>query len=294
MIRERLPKATIITFWHIPVAQRRDLRHLPVARGDHRRPARQHHPGLPHAVPLQQLHRRDRPLHREPDRPRARLGHVRRPRDADPALSDLDRMAAGGACGPGSGAGMPGGASSNACSAGRCAHRRRHRALRLHQGHSRPHAAVDDLLTRHPEWKGSFVFVQVAAPTRSKLAATARCRTMPCASPTRSMPGTATDDFQPIRLVVRHHEPERGLRAVPRRGHVHRLQPARRHEPRRQGVRRGARRRAGRAHPVELRRRLPRAVRGADRQSLRHPRDGRGARPALAHAARTSSASACA
>ena len=90
-----------------PLAERRDLRHLPVARGDHRRPARQHDPRLPHAVPLQQLPRGRRSLHGEPDRSRARLGHLRRPRDPDPALSDLDRMAAGGAGDAGAGAGMP-------------------------------------------------------------------------------------------------------------------------------------------------------------------------------------------
>ena len=31
--------------------------------------------------------------------------------------------------------------------------------------------AIDDLLTRHPEWKGTLVFIQAAAPTRSKLPA---------------------------------------------------------------------------------------------------------------------------
>jgi trehalose 6-phosphate synthase len=78
----------------------------------------------------------------------------------------------------------------------------------------------------------------------------------------------------------------RGLRIVPCRRHVYRLKPARRHEPCCQGVRRRARRRAGRADPVELRRRLPRAQRGADRQSLRHPRYCRGARPGAPHASR--------
>ena len=29
--------------------------------------------------------------------------------------------------------------------------------------------AVDVLLESHPEWRGKFVFVQAAAPTRSKL-----------------------------------------------------------------------------------------------------------------------------
>ena len=56
------------------VAESGDLRHLPVAGGDHRRTARQLDPRLPHAVPLQQLHRGGRPVHGEPHRPRAKLG----------------------------------------------------------------------------------------------------------------------------------------------------------------------------------------------------------------------------
>ena len=57
-----------------PVAESRGVRDLPVARGAARRPARQQHPRLPHAVPLQQL-----PRHR---RPHAR--GARRPRDRSP------------------------------------------------------------------------------------------------------------------------------------------------------------------------------------------------------------------
>ena len=79
------------------LAERGNLRHLPVARGDHRRPARQLDPGLSHAVPLQQFPRGGRPLHRKPDRSGEQFGHVRRPRDIDPSLSHLDRMAARGA-----------------------------------------------------------------------------------------------------------------------------------------------------------------------------------------------------
>ena len=60
---------------------------------------------------------------------------------------------------------------------------------------------------------------------------------------------------QPIILLVRAPRARGGLRAIPRRRSLHRLQPARRHEPRRQGVRCRARRRARRAHPVAVHRR---------------------------------------
>ena len=59
------------------------------------------------------------------------------------------------------------------------------------------------------------------------------------------------------------------LRAPSRRRPVFREQPARRHESRRQGVRCRTRRRAGRAHPVAIHRRIARAARGPDRQSVR-------------------------
>ena len=44
-----------------------------------------------------------------------------------------------------------------------------HRALRLHKGHPRPTARRRCLPAGHPEWKNKFVFIQVAAPSRSKL-----------------------------------------------------------------------------------------------------------------------------
>ena len=75
MVRRRLPKATIITFWHIPWPNSETFSICPWREGDHRRLARQHHHRLPHPVPLQQLPRGGRPLHRKPHRSRACLGH---------------------------------------------------------------------------------------------------------------------------------------------------------------------------------------------------------------------------
>ena len=55
MIRERLPKATIVTVLAHSLAECRDIQHLPVAAGAHRRAARQHDHRISHAVSLQQL-----------------------------------------------------------------------------------------------------------------------------------------------------------------------------------------------------------------------------------------------
>ena len=193
MVRERLPKRHHHHLLAHPLAERRDLRHLPVARGDHRRPARQHDPRLPHAVPLQQLPRDGRPLHGEPHRPRARLGHVRRPRDHDPAVSDLDRVAAGGACDAGPVPECREAVKQRFGSAGRCAHRRRHRAVRLHQGHSRPHPRRRR--PAEPPSANGKASSSSSRPPRRRAASwppTARCRPRPSDSPTRSMPDTAT------------------------------------------------------------------------------------------------------
>ena len=97
MIRDRLPKATIITFWHIPWPNPEAFAICPWRAGAARRPARQQHPRLPHAVPLQQLPRHRRPAARGARRPRGLHGHAARPVHAGASLPDLDRVAAGAA-----------------------------------------------------------------------------------------------------------------------------------------------------------------------------------------------------
>jgi trehalose 6-phosphate synthase len=66
--------------------------------------------------------------------------------------------------------------------------------------------AVDDLLNRRPEWKGKLVFIQAAAPTRSKLSAyiALQADAERLAEEINARHGDG--DFLPIRLVVRHHE----------------------------------------------------------------------------------------
>jgi trehalose 6-phosphate synthase len=67
--------------------------------------------------------------------------------------------------------------------------------------------AVDTFLVSHPEWKNRFVFVQVAAPTRTKLAAYSalQAEAAELAGEINARHGSAS--FQPILLIVRHHEP---------------------------------------------------------------------------------------
>jgi trehalose 6-phosphate synthase len=68
--------------------------------------------------------------------------------------------------------------------------------------------AVDALLGRHPEWKGKFTFLQVAAPTRSRLPAYRQLQ-----DEARQLAGEinarhGSETYKPILLVVRHHEPD--------------------------------------------------------------------------------------
>ena len=140
MVRKRLPKATIVTFWHIPWPNAETFGICPWKEEILDGLLGCVDPRLPHRLPLQQFLRDGRPLRREPHRPRAPLGDAGRPRDAGAPLSDLDRVAALGAGRPEAGAGVRrGGAQPLRPRRGR-ADRRRHRALRLHQGHRRPAA----------------------------------------------------------------------------------------------------------------------------------------------------------
>lgn len=68
--------------------------------------------------------------------------------------------------------------------------------------------AVDDLLTRRPEWRGKFVFIQAAAPTRSKLEAycTLQQEAHRLAEEVNARHGV--DTYKPVVLVARHHEPD--------------------------------------------------------------------------------------
>ncbi len=68
--------------------------------------------------------------------------------------------------------------------------------------------AVEDLLSLAPHWIGRFVLIQVAAPTRSKLDAYAALQQEAEQLANRINAAYARDGWKPIHLVVRHHEPE--------------------------------------------------------------------------------------
>jgi trehalose 6-phosphate synthase len=67
--------------------------------------------------------------------------------------------------------------------------------------------SIDCLLETRPEWKGKLTFVQVAAPTRSKLPSysTLQSEALRLAEEINLRHGDGA--YQPIRLVIRHHEP---------------------------------------------------------------------------------------
>ncbi len=146
--------------------------------------------------------------------------------------------------------------------------------------------AVARLLEMEPRWIGRFSFVQIAAPSRSTIddyrdyAAHVRARAAEINKRLRRREARA--DHSPRRAS----RARLGLRAPSRRRPVLREQPARRDESRRQGIRRRARRRAGRADPVAVHRRLARAGRSADRQSLRRRPVRGGAAPCVDDARR--------
>lgn len=68
--------------------------------------------------------------------------------------------------------------------------------------------AVDELLTRKPEWRGKLVFIQAAAPTRSKLEAycTLQHEALRLAEDVNARHGGG--HYKPVHLIARHHEPD--------------------------------------------------------------------------------------
>lgn len=68
--------------------------------------------------------------------------------------------------------------------------------------------AIDELLTRQPEWKGRFTFIQIVAPTRSKLASYTALQEDAVRITAEVNARHGSEGYQPIHLVIRHHEPE--------------------------------------------------------------------------------------
>ena len=223
-----------------PMAESGVLRHLSLAGRAAGGPARQHHPGVPHAIPLQELSRDRGPL------PQARIGtnlddRVPRLRDSGRELS-TDRMAsADRAKWPPvercradllASAGLPPG--SAAVGVDRFDYTKGI-LERLH---------AIGACSRSIRWVGNFTFMQVAAPTRARsrntgCSGSASSRCVRASTNASAAAGRAGGD--PARAASRSGGAGQIYRAATRVCH----QPARRHGPRLQGVRRDARRQQG-------------------------------------------------
>lgn len=68
--------------------------------------------------------------------------------------------------------------------------------------------SIDMLLSDKPDWKDRFTFVQVAAPTRSKLASYSSLQSEAIALADEINARHGHGAYQPIRLLIRHHEPD--------------------------------------------------------------------------------------
>ena len=151
--------------------------------------------------------------------------------------------------------------------AGACLGRRR-RPLRLHQGHPRA-AARGRAPAREAPGVDRPVHLRPGGGARRAACSTntERSRNASRASPSASTSASAGPATSRCTCSPQHHEHDAVNELFRACRHLRGHQPARRHEPGLQGVRRGARRRAGRAGPQPLRRRRARNDRGADRQS---------------------------
>ncbi|WP_188911019.1 alpha,alpha-trehalose-phosphate synthase (UDP-forming) [Salinarimonas ramus] len=67
---------------------------------------------------------------------------------------------------------------------------------------------VDAFLTEYPDWKGRFCFAQVAAPTRAKLASYRNLQAEAEALADEINARHGADGWEPIKLLARHHEPD--------------------------------------------------------------------------------------
>ncbi len=67
--------------------------------------------------------------------------------------------------------------------------------------------AIDDLLSENPEWRGKVVMIQAAAPTREKLSSYASLQRDAENMAAEINAKYAEYGCAPIRLVIRHHEP---------------------------------------------------------------------------------------
>ena len=68
--------------------------------------------------------------------------------------------------------------------------------------------AVDDLLTREPSWRGKLFFIQAAAPTRNRLARYSALQAEGLELANEINAARGDGNYRPILLNVRHHSPD--------------------------------------------------------------------------------------
>jgi trehalose 6-phosphate synthase len=68
--------------------------------------------------------------------------------------------------------------------------------------------AVDDLLSREPSWKGRLVFIQAAAPTRNRLERYSELQEEGLRLAAEINERHGSGGYRPVELVVRHHSPD--------------------------------------------------------------------------------------
>ena len=206
MIRERLPRATVLTFWHIPWPNAERFGICPWRDELLEGLLGQQHPRLPHAVALQQLPRLGRPLPRGAHRPRAAR---RRPQAASGRWSAPTRSRSSGRA-----AGL-----ETAPPVGRVPGERLRRArarARTRCSASASTASTTPRASRSGCWpssgcssaiptlRGRFTFVQLAAPSRTVIARYQQLeRAASSASPRASTSASARDGYRPIDPAAR-------------------------------------------------------------------------------------------
>ncbi|QQS15224.1 MAG: trehalose-6-phosphate synthase [Rhodospirillales bacterium] len=207
MIRERLPRATILTFWHIPWPNAETFSICPwreaiidgllgsTILGFH---TQLHCNNFLEAV--------DRFMESRIDRERASVALGGGETTVRPYPISIEWPPAA----------LASQASVNEC---RAAVRRRHGLdpeMRVAVGIERFDytkgildriRAVDNLLTRQPEWRRKLTFIQVAAPTRGKLDAYSALHVEAERLAEEVNARHGDDGYKPILLIVRHHEP---------------------------------------------------------------------------------------
>ena len=207
MIRERLPRATVITFWHIPWPNVEPFGISPTAPELLQGLLGSSILGFHTQAALQQLPRVGRPSPRGARRPRAPERGAGRAGDAGPRLPHLHRLA--------DALGRRGAAGARLPRAG--PRRSRARAgpllgvgidrLDYTKGIEERLLAVERLLERFPQFRGRFTFVQLAAPSRTRIPRYQELTRHVEEVAARVNARFGDGRYRPIVLLREHHEP---------------------------------------------------------------------------------------